>query len=394
MNSFTKHTIVIGFFLAISAGAIATSGLAWYATYRDATVGTAQFSIKNNDGKLKVRLGETLRDTISQPVTSSVREYTLGPKLGDFGGRRAIEKVLITSDDGTEVELPPLGKEAAGQAYYIAMDPDSDGSVDSVRLAGEFPSGTLTVDYSYNEFDVNSKTASLNVNSKNYDLSPKLKNGTIVLNPEELTDVSSNSEGFYKAKYNVDYTEIIGLTDVTGIEKSVGALTFGNYIQVTFVLQNGKSGDKPIDLAITKADNLKDLIAIESPNSKSNEHYRLSITDNTDLDDSQCVFFYEQKAWEPTDCYIYRPDPLKDKGESKLIGKDEIVDGSEFVEALSGTEAGYDPLPGNQCLVSNLKGGESVTLTLRIWCEGTVSTDLDQLKFCTVNFNIVGYEHH
>lgn len=409
MNTVKKTGIVVGFYLAICVASLATSGLAWFITRDQASVKVTSIGIADKNGRLIIELEEEETEMASAQVTDvSQTEYTISdPLFGESGGGREIQYVDVYGSPSGLAFTPkrasgalllrvPRNDESGTQEYYFdGIDSDNDGNEDGVLFNRALPSGAseLEIHYSYDAIGAYSSTKSMNINAGHPDYAPVGTEDSLTITPEAISDVSSDGETFYKNNMSPDGTSISSVVELTGREKVYGGASIGSYIQFTFWVINELQTSKPVDIAISQNGN-DELLSVDSNNENADEHYRMAIYDTTDPANPEQVFFYEQKNWESSDHYVNSATLSNGANTFASIGEDEIVDGSEFQVVKSQVEAGEIPLPGNQLLYSGLRGGEHCSLTVRLWCEGTLCDNDDIGKICNATFNIVGYDHY
>lgn len=410
MNAAKKTGIVIGFYLAICIASLATSGLAWFITTRQASVNFSRIKIGGDNGQLILELQEEENSTETIAVNNPAQtEYAMNdPVVGDMGGGRKIRYVDVYGSPSGLAFVPrrapgdlilriPENDGSGNQDYFFdAYDSDHDGNEDGVIFNKALPAGATSIELHYT-FDLNaaySTTKSMNINQYSSEHAPVETEDTLTIYPEAISDISSGGEEFYRNVLSPDQASVVGIQDLTGIEKIYGSSPIGSYVQFTFwVINELPENSIPVDLAISKIDENQDLLSVVDDQSNSDEHYRMAILDTTDPENPDLVFFYEQKDWDSNDRYVDSTNIVNSGNTFSSIASEEIVDGSEFQVVKSYVEGGTVPIPGNQLLYSRLSGGEHCSLTVRIWCEGTLCDNFDIGQVCNANFNIVGYDH-
>ena len=408
MNPTKRTGIVIGFYLAISVASLATSGLAWFITSRQANVRVSEIGVVDKRGRLLIELGEEENEAETTPISDiNQTEYSINdPLIGDNGGGRKIAYVdIFGSPSGItltpkrapgELILRVFENDGTGtQDYYFdPYDSNSDGNEDGVTFNKPLPAGasSLEINYSYDITAAYASTKAMNINLGHPDYGPVGTKDSLTIRPESICDISSDGENFYRNTMSPNGEVISVVSNLTGREKVYGVGGVGSYVQFTFWVINESEGSIPVDIAISKNDD-DDLLSVENDSANTNEHYRMAIYNTDDPANPEQVFFYEQKNWEASDHYVTSTNLVAGLNTVSYIGEDDIVDGSSFQSVGSSEEAGVIPLPNNQLLYSGLRGGEHASLTVRLWCEGTLCDNADLAQICNANFKLVGYDH-
>ena len=405
---FKQTGLVLGFYLAISVASLATSGLAWFITTRQANVSISKIGVVDKNGRLYLDIEEQQSEVEQTPVVPEQLSYALsGAPMGDSGGGRKVRYVDVygSSPSGIapvihhaqdEIILRVEEYDGTGlqEYYFIGFDSDSDGNEDGVTFNKTLPVNATTIDlhYTYDAIGAYASTKAMNVNQGHPDFHPVGTDSSLTITPEAIGDVSGDGATFYRNNQSPDGTITTSVTNLTGQEKIYGGRSAGSYIQFTFWVVNELEGSRPVDIAISRAVEDEPMLVSEG-GTDADQHYRMAIYNTDDPENPEQVFFYEQKNWEASDHYV--SSAILEGGQNTVtsILEDDIVDGEELQIVKSSQEAGVIPLPGNQLLYSELKGGERASLTVRLWCEGTLCDNEDIAQICNANFNLVGYDH-
>ncbi len=295
MDAMKKTGLALGFYLAICVASIATSILAWFLTTRQATVTFSNISAVNHAGGMIIEEGIWETENEAIPAEESQRTYLLDREVVDeYRESLRIEEAVIEKADGSSIVVKRDGSVSIRRnapmddlSYrFEAIDSDGDGYEDGVEFNQDLPSGSQVVDihYSIDLAGNNAATKPLNIQETSGD------EEHIVFAPQPLTDVSGDSETFYRntcSPYNTN--EVVAVQDVTGLEKSPVNQSLGNYIQVTFTVRNKDQGTGSIDLAISPKSEGEDLLSAADESSASDEHYRMAIYDTTDIENPTLV---------------------------------------------------------------------------------------------------------
>ena len=407
---FKQTGLVLGFYLAISVASLATSGLAWFITTRQATVSFSKISVIDKNGRLYIEMDEPVSDVETTAVVPEQLSYAISaPVTGDTGGARKVRYVDVYGPASSG--LAPIVHRAPDEVilrveefdgtglqdyYFIGFDSNSDGNEDGVTFNKALPVNATSIElhYTFDVIGAYDSTKQMNINYSHPDYHPVETEDSLTITAEPIGDVSSDGETFYRNNQSPDGSIIASVANMTGREKIYGAASPGCYVQFTFWVINELENSAPVDIAISRAKEGEPLLKAEGGGVDADRHYRMAIYDTTDPENPFQVFFYEQKDWEESDHYV--SSSVLNAGANTItpILDDDIVDGSELQIVKSSAESGLVPQPGNQLLYSRLPGGEKISLTVRLWCEGTLCNDEDIGQICNANFNLVGFDHY